>query len=1005
MNERILAGCGLLAVAGFTSLFAAGFYVPRPWGEDQGVDMSMANAVAQTLDGYLWVGTPAGLYRCNGIQVVELDPRSPGTPRIAFHVTALMADRSGGLWVGSMVEGLVYYRDGEFRSYEGLTNGRIKALFEDRDGTVWVGTDGGGAFHLVGHRFEPLEFENDEAPLFPTAFTQDREGSMWMGTHNSGVYRFRGRQLEQILKPAPTIKGMTMTPDGVIWLASSSGLARVVDGRFKPVPLPEADGTMTNRIYLTSITTDQEGALWMGTLTGLIRLQGDTWERFGREDGLGNGLVTSVFVDQEGSTWAGVEIGDLYQLSRRQIRLLEPFEGRLQAVNNLCVDRAGRLWVGGSSGLAAFQDGHRVWAAAPGELAAQEISAVGEDAEGRVWFATRFGDWGWWLNGEVTRLSRPDEGRARPGVIFFFRTSNGDFWAGTHNGLLRVEPDGSVIRVADGQLPHQQIISACEDTEGTLWVGTGHGLGRYRHGVFESFSDLEPRAIQVVAALHADADGAVWIGTGRGLWRHKAGRFFAYGPEHGVPPIIGQVLESDTGELWLAWGEGVTRVDKKQLNAVADGTASRVESRSLGRAAGLRGVLVSDGGRAVRLPGGLLAFAADQGVFLVDPVEQPAIETPPPVRIEGMVLNGEPIRVPRAEQESDDQPPLLLPPGYNRLEIHYAGLTFLAPERTRFRHRLRGLSEEWEDASGSRAAQFRALPPGRYQFEVGAARASGGWSPTPAALRIQVLAPWWQSAWFKAGMGASVLALAGGWYALRMRRLEQLTDARRNFSMRLLEREESERHRLSRELHDGLGQDLLILKNQVNLLEQRLPPEREDLLSRTKEIAEISMAAVEGARAIAYNLRPADLDRAGLTRSLRAMLDRAAGSSPMVIDHAIENLDGSLGPGVDVVLYRVTQELINNALKHAGAARVFVDLRRTPQGIELTVSDDGRGFDPELAFSHRTDRVRGLGLDSIQERVAMLNGELQVESAPGQGARFLIHLPLPPDAGSSSRQV
>ena len=994
MNERILAGCGLLAVAGFTSLFAAGFYVPRPWGEDQGPDLSMANAVAQTLDGYLWVGTPSGLYRCNGIQVVQLNPRPSGASRITFHVTALMADRWGGLWVGSMAEGLVYYREGGFRSYEGLTNGRIKALFEDRDGTVWVGTDGGGAFHLVGDRFEPLRFENGEAPMFPTAFAQDPEGRIWMGTHNDGVYRFRGQQIEDVLLPAPTIKSMTQGTDGVIWIATSSGLAREDNGRLSPVALPEADGTMATRVFVTSVTTDPEGALWVGTLTGLIRLQGKVWERFGRQEGLGNGLVTSLFADREGSIWAGVEIGDLYQLSKRQIRLLEPFEGRLQAVNNLCVDRAGRLWVGGSSGLVALQDGRRVWAAAPDELAAQEIAAVGEDADGRVWFATRFGDWGWWQDGEVTRLPRPGEGRARPGIIFFFRTGNGDFWAGTHDGLLRVHPDGSVIRVAHGQLPHRQVISACEDAEGSLWVGTGHGLGRYRDGVFDSFIDLEPRAMQVVAALHADADGAVWIGTDRGLWRQKAGQFFAYGPEHGVPPVIGQVIEGDAGELWLAWGEGLSRMDKAQLNAVADGTASRAESHSLGRDAGLRGVLISDGGRAVRLQSGLLAFAADQGVFLVDAVDLPGIETPPPVRIEGLVLNGEPVVAPRAAPGSDDHPPLLLPPGYNRLEIHYAGLTFLAPERTRFRHRLRGLSEEWEDANRSRAAQFRALPPGRYLFEVSAAQVSGGWSPTPAALRIQVLAPWWRSAWFKVGLGAFVLALAGGWYALRMRQLEQLTAARRNFSMRLLEREESERHRLSRELHDGLGQDLLILKNQVNLLEQRLPPEREDLLSRTKEIAEISMAAVEGARAIAYNLRPADLDRAGLTRSLRAMLDRAAGSSPMVIDHAIENLDGSLGPGVDVVLYRVTQELINNALKHAGAARVFVDLRRTPQGIELTVSDDGRGFDPELAFSHRTDRARGLGLDSIQERVAMLNGEVQVESAPGQGARFRIQIPL-----------
>jgi len=291
-------------------------------------------------------------------------------------------------------------------------------------------------------------------------------------------------------------------------------------------------------------------------------------------------------------------------------------------------------------------------------------------------------------------------------------------------------------------------------------------------------------------------------------------------------------------------------------------------------------------------------------------------------------------------------------------------------------------------------AQFRALPPGDYAFEVVAGDAKTAWSPVPAALAIRVLAPWYQSAAFKAAAGVLILTSLGAWYALRIRRLERQTVARRQFSMRLLEREESERRRLSRELHDGLGQDLLILKNQVTLLEQGLPPEREDLRRRATEIAEASQAAIDGARAIAYNLRPADLDRAGLTRSLRAMLDRVGASSPMAIDHALEDLDAVLAPGADVVLYRVTQELINNALKHASAAHAFVDLRRASDRIELVVSDDGCGFDPILVRS-RTGPAKGVGLDSIEERVAMLGGELRLESAPGEGSRFLVSIPLP----------
>jgi signal transduction histidine kinase len=587
-------------------------------------------------------------------------------------------------------------------------------------------------------------------------------------------------------------------------------------------------------------------------------------------------------------------------------------------------------------------------------------------------------------------------------VNFFFRTSTGEFWAGTQNGLLQIGMDGSWVGFESAEPTHRQILSACEDLEGSLWVGTGHGLNRYRQGVLESYIDLEPRAIDVVSALHADADGAVWIGTDRGLWRHRAGQFFAFEAKHGGPPVVGQILEDDRGHLWFAQGEVLSRFSKAQLNAVADGRAERVESRSFSRGAAMRTSLVGGCVRAVKTRDGLLAFAADHGVLLVDPIDPPRMDTPPPVMIEQLVLNGEPLPLPAFGPGSGPAGPVVLPPGYNRIEIHYAGLAFVAPHGVRFRHRLRGLSEAWEDTGASRMAQFRALPPGRYDFEVAAAQGSGAWSQPPVGLSLRVLAPWWQGTWLKAAVGASLLLSAGGWYALRMRRLEHMNTARRDFSMRLLEREESERRRLSRELHDGLGQDLLVIKNQATLLGQQLPAEREDLQRTAREIAEASQAAIEGARTIAYNLRPADLDRAGLTRSLAAMLDRAGASASLTLDHALENLDGSLAPEAEVALYRVTQELTKNLLKHADARRAFVDLRRAPDAVELAVADDGRGFDPAVVRS-RVGPGKGLGLDSIHERVAMLDGEVRMESAPGQGTRFLIRIPLRPAPGETER--
>lgn len=996
---------GSLGVALGGSASAAGFLVPRPWGAAQGLNLAMAMAFAQTADGYLWVGTPSGLYRFNGAEFMPFQPRPSGPNRVALHVTALCADRAGGLWIGSLTEGLFYHQQGRFTAFgseQGLENDRIKAVFEDQEGGLWVATDGGGAFRRVGNRFEAVRFENGEAPTHPTAFAQDEDGNLWMGTHNSGLYRFRDLQLAEVIVTKATVKGMARGRDGGLWVGTSSGLARVRDGRLDPVSLPGPDGTMTRGGFVTSVIVGQEGALWVGTLSGLIRLEGEVWQRFGRGEGLGNGLVTALFSDREGSVWVGAEIGEVYQVTRSRFKVIEPFFGRLQGVNSLWEDSGGRLWVAGSSGLVAFQDGRRVWAPAPEDFASQEVMAVGEDAGGRIWLVIRGGDWGWWQDGVVTPLVPRATHRQQRWVNFFFRGANDVLWAGTQAGLLRVEADGSLAGLAGARLSHPQTLSVCEDREGALWVGTGHGLNRYREGVLEIYIDLEPRSMDVVSALHADAEGAVWIGTDRGLWRYRGGQFFAFEAEQGGPPVVGQIVEDDLGYLWTTQGEVLSRYARAQLNAVADGRAERIEGVLFSRSAGMRASLVGDARRAWKTRDGLLAFAADQGLLLVDPVDPGRIRSAPPVRIERVVLNGEPLPLPSLGADSGPPNPLLLPPGYNRIEIHYAGLAFRTPERIQFRHRLRNLSEVWEEVGANRMAQFRALPPGRYEFEVAAALGSEAWSVSPARLSLWVQAPWWQAGWLKVVLGVALLAGAGGGYAWRVRRLEKVNQARRDFSMRLLEREESERRRLTRELHDGLGQDLLVLKNEVTLLGQQLPPEREDWQGVVRAIAEASQSAIDGARAMAQNLRPADLDRAGLTRSLAAMLDRTAASASLTLDHALENLDGLLTPEAEVVLYRVTQELINNIYKHAEARRAFVQLRRDADAVELAVADDGRGFDPALVRS-RLGPGKGLGLDSIYERVAMLDGEVRKESAPGQGTRFLIRIPLRPALRESAR--
>lgn len=975
---------------------APNLYAVREWGEAQEADLGIVNAAAQTTDGYLWFGSGSGLYRFNGVTFRRFDLLEVRSRQMRLHVTALLADRSGGLWIGSRDEGLFHCKNGRFTVYraaQGITNDRIITLFEDASGAIWVGTDGGGAFRGANGRFESLTLQERVCPLHPTAFGEDPSGRIWMGTHADGVLVLRSNRVEEVFAPLPRVSSLHVDRQENIWIGTIGGLGQVVNGQVERVSLLRADGQRRTGVNVTSMSEDKSGNLWIATTGGLVRFQNDRQEYFGAADGLGDGFVNTLFADREGSVWASTAVGDLHQLHRQQIKLVKPFPGALQRIHALALDSRNRVWVGGPEGMAAIENNRPLQSPGFPELPGYPIFALGEDAAGRLWFSGRSGEWGFLHNGALTNVAVSKGSSLLRGASLFYRTRTGEFWAGTQIGLFRIGPEGYLGEIEGSRLSHPGVSCICDDAEGALWVGTGNGLNRVLDGEVEVFTHVEGRPIQVVFALHADRDGAVWIGTERGLWRFLNGKFFAYGNEHGAPPAIGQILEDDAGNLWLGGGGMVLRVSIASLNAVAEGWSARIKARLYNKSDGLASPIFSARQLGCKTDDGLICFAAQKGVILVHPDEVPRNEIPPPVRIEEVVVNGEPQDWSTVTTDSPLASAIVLPPGYNRLEIHYAALSYLSPDRIQFSYRLRGLSDSWEVVGDRRVAFLRALPPGEYEFEVAAANESLVTSPEPARVRIVGLAPWWQTTQFRIASMAGLLAAVGWLYSLRVRRLKQLNQARQEFSTRLLAHQENERSRLAKELHDGLGQDLLIIKNQVAVLERDVPPERTDLRERTQQISSISQSAIDGARSIAYNLRPADLDRAGLTSSIEAMIERAAASSSIQFDHDIQDIDRALPKDQEVLLYRISQELVNNILKHSGARRAVVDLQRTETGhIELTVSDNGKGFD-FATVAARVGAARGLGLDSLKERVAMLKGELTVQSRIREGTRFRIRIP------------
>jgi signal transduction histidine kinase len=352
----------------------------------------------------------------------------------------------------------------------------------------------------------------------------------------------------------------------------------------------------------------------------------------------------------------------------------------------------------------------------------------------------------------------------------------------------------------------------------------------------------------------------------------------------------------------------------------------------------------------------------------------------PPVMIEQVSVNGAPRDLSRHELD--------VPPGSSAVEIHYTGLSFSAPEQVRFRYKLAGLDDEWTEAGTRRSVTFSHLPPGRYAFAVTAANADGVWNETATRIGLRVVPPFYRTSWFAILMFLGMGALAFAVHERRVRRLKRAKAAQEEFSRRLIESQEAERKRIAAELHDSLSQTLAVIKNRA-LRSLQTPGDPQRALDQMGEIVEAATHALDEVKEISHDLRPHHLDRLGLTKAIEAMLDAVLVSRGIRVSTEIDALDGVLAAGVEINVYRIAQEAVNNIVKHAAATEVRVAIRRQGRSIGITIEDNGRGFVPGAAPSAGPG---GYGLLGIAERARLLGTEPVIQSAPGRGTTLRLTL-------------
>jgi len=982
-------------------------------------------AIAQTPDGYLWLATRDGLARFDGIRFkVFQKSNTPELPtnRLGWVTT----DEVGRLWIFPEASPqLVLYENGLFRVFnkgtdydfdgvpESWTEGdatvfsedgtdsvyrngaftrrpaviRKREIGVDKDGTVWIDDDSN--YYSINRSTVTLRPRNGENPLrlgrcapitsYAPVGEEDADGRIG----NSGYVR----------------------KNGTFWFFLSLAKGRTFV-RFSNGKLDVSDLVGTN---VLNLMLDRAGNLWMGRLDeGLYRVDAADLEsadfthlksdRITSKEGLAGNTVVRLFEDRDDDLWIGGYEGLQLLKDDPIVKVISTRDGLpSNNIYSVAQDASGAIWFGmwGSPGWIGRYDN--------GITKTFELTlptAITFDGSGAPWFGANGRLWKS-VDQRVEELNiqgfeksdfnlGPD-GTLVPGqgvlplytrpvneISFLNTDSSGDFWIGGSEGLLRYH-DGRMRRFtpADG-LPSNAMVSFLQTRSGQIWIGTTSGLARLDGDHFTSFKKSDGLGGEFVRSLYEDKDGVLWIGTyDSGIVRYKDGQFRTIAKKDGLfSDGVFCILEDDDAWFWMNSNQGIHRVRRQDLNDLADGRIATVASSGYGVEDGLINV-EGNGGKqpaALRSADGRLWFPTAGGLAVIDPKRVHRDESAPAVLIEEAKIDQNDVTHPDGK--------IVLSPDQSALEINYTGIQFNNPERLRFRYKLDGLDDDWTEAGTRRTAYFSHLPYGEYIFHVIAANRDGVWSDQGASIKLVIERPFYRTYLFYALIVILAAGFVGLAYIARVRRLQSIADARELYARQLLESQERERSRLAMELHDSLGQNLVIIRNRA-LLGISKGNDSDSMLEQLKEISDASASALQETREIAHTLHPYQIEALGLATALRTLIDKFENASDIAFTTEIDPSASEISDEVAIAIYRVTQEWLTNIVKHSSATEVAVSLGSDEATLILNIRDNGVGFDPQTV-------KKGLGLQGMEERASMIGGSLNISSAPGSGAALKL---------------
>jgi ligand-binding sensor domain-containing protein/signal transduction histidine kinase len=991
VSRSALITCALLVWC--TSAFAlnpgldVSQYSHTSWRIRDGFPKGQIAAIAQTPDGYLWLGTEFGLVRFDGVRDVPWQgPSNQTLP--SNNIRSLLVTRDGTLWIGT-AKGLASWNSGKLTQYPQLGGQYMFGLLEDREGTLWAAGGAVPAGRLCAIR-DNVECYGEDGKFGLAVFGlyEDSKGGLWVGTP-TGLWRWKpGPPKFFPLAGEPDgIRGIGEDDDGTLLIGWHGALHRFVDGKTATFDLPTAIG----QFRTNSLLRDRDGGMWIGTDRGLMHVHHGRTDVFTLADSLSGESVYTLFEDRERNIWVAT-IHGLDRFRDFAVTTLNVKQGLQSAlVVSILADREGSIWFATAHGLNRWNNGELTVpdtgsVKRDGKLNGLAPNSLFQDDRGRIWVTTERG-FGYLENDRFVSVSDS------PGpVTSIAQDTGGNKWiAQEHLALFQVVGTRITQQIPWAWLGHDSPASTLtsDTARGGLWLGFVTGGVSYfvDNQIRESYAAADGLGQGRVNHLRFDQTGALWAATDGGLSRLKNGHVASLNTSNGLPcNTIHSVMEDDLHSFWLYTACGLVRIARSELDAWTTAVDQQKDPKPVIHVSvfdssdGVR-ILVAAGHHSpqvAKTADGRLWFLPWDGVSVVDPNHLPFNRIPPPVHIERFTADRTTYDAPLVAAER-----LRLPPLIRDLQIDYTALSLVVPEKVLFRYKLENWDRDWQEAGNRRTAFYNNLPPGNYRFRVIACNNSGVWNEAGTFLDFNIAPAYYQTTWFRVLMVAVFLISLALIYQLRLRQVARQVRAR-------MEERLEERERIARDLHDTLIQSVqgLILKFHAGV--QQIPRDMPayDTLEKTLDHADQVLA--EG-RDRVLNLRTPTIPFGDLPAAFKRLVEETPQSDHATFKTVVEGSLRELHPMVSEECYCIGREAIVNALTHSGGDKVEVEITYDSRQFRLRVRDNGRGFDPKILEDG--GRPNHWGLPGMRERAEKIGAQLKLWSRPATGSEVELIVP------------